>query len=185
MEPVQDPPLEEVGFDYLFGYLFNDLQEETDFDYLFEYLFDNLQDQELGVVGGQQGPPRRIRKEQPQVKVPVVLTPTDVICERGALNTSQGGNISFRGRAHQKLTELRSNGIVYKDLNRQDKMAHSLDLVNWVHEQGGRFVARDKYATGMYGPWYVVLPTTARQKASQYMRDEYNRMLRRENLDQN
>lgn len=168
---------EETGFDYMLDDpehgLVGELQEIGTYDDPLEV---EVANPERGVVGGQQQDrPIRIRRPQPQVRSPVDLSPNDVICERGGRNWSHPGNIDFRQKPHNMLLELTYNGTVYRDLHPAIKTSLSWDLVHWVHQQDGRFVARDKLVGGGYSPWYVVTESTAREKASQYFRDENKR----------
>jgi hypothetical protein len=136
--------------------------------------------------GRAQPQPPRIRRHQPQVMTPVQLMDGDVACERGGRNISHPGNKSFRKHIEDIVEmmlheSIHKGGRSYSDLSVKEKTALSLSIVDWVGtHQGGRFVARDKIPgrAGKYGPWYQVLRETARQKASQYLRDVHKRLTR-------
>lgn len=127
------------------------------------------------------GKVQRVRKRPPQVKTPVTLREVDCVCERGGFSKNHPGTTAYRTMVGELLTRYR-----YSSLSTKDKTALSNDVVDWVHNtQRGRFVARDRCSqTGIHGPWYVVARDTARQKASQILRDQYKKKTNKEKLDQ-
>ncbi len=116
---------------------------------------------------------KRIRRFSPDLKTPLALADSDVICERGGQNGSHAGNLAFR--EHVQMLLLAERPGWYKALLNAKKTALSNQVVAWVHSRGGRFVTRDKLFAGEYGPWYEVLHKTARDKASQLLRDKNSR----------
>jgi hypothetical protein len=118
-----------------------------------------------------QAQPRRIRRPAPPVITPVELRDDDVVCERGGINTSHQGNISYRLHVEDVV---RGGGRSYGDLPVREKTALRDAVVDWVHnQQGGRFVAWDTSE----GLWYQVSTVTAREKVSQRLRDVHGRLL--------
>jgi hypothetical protein len=80
----------------------------------------------------------------------------DVLLGRGGASNHHKGNTAYR----KYILDMQPK---YKLLDRDDKTALSENVVEWVHNRGGRFLKRE--CKGL--PWYVVTNETARQKVSQ------------------
>jgi hypothetical protein len=122
---------------------------------------------------------------RPQVRTPLDLRDGDVVCERGGMNLSHPGNISFRRHIEDKVgwmfhDSIHNGGRAYSDLSKMEKKALRNTILDWVHNhQGGRFVSRNKLpGPGNYGPWYEVSRETSQQKVSQLLRDADIRLRR-------
>lgn len=85
----------------------------------------------------------------------------DVICGRGGKANTHPGNISFREEARK----LRS---WYESSSKSEKFTISSLLVDLVRERGGRFLKRDKDASGR---WLEADGDDVRKKASQALRE--------------
>lgn len=87
--------------------------------------------------------------------------PTDVICGRGGKANTHPGNIFFREEARK----LRS---WYESSSKSEKFTISSLLVDFVREQGGRFLKRD---ADVPGQWTEADGNDVRKKASQALRE--------------
>ena len=102
-------------------------------------------------------------KEPTPTEMTIILpddpTVRDVLLGRGGGINSHPGNARFRDESRK----LRG---VYEASVRKDKKQISLDLVDTVHEYGGRFMRKEQD-----GKWYEVDHESARKKCSQALRE--------------
>jgi hypothetical protein len=105
---------------------------------------------------------RPTRRVEPKVKEYVVKTDCDVLLGRGGCSNHHSGNEDYR----KHIVILQKT---YKTLNREEKTQFSKDVLQWVHDRGGRFLKRDEKGS----PWYLVTEVTARQKVSQALREDH------------
>jgi len=102
------------------------------------------------------------RTHEPEIKE-YVNKPTDkdILLGRGGKSNHHLGNKAYRYR----VGELRD---WYRASEKNAKTDQAQMLVNWVKEQGGRFLKRDAKSGGK---WYIVTNLVARRKASQALRE--------------
>lgn len=89
------------------------------------------------------------------------LGPNDVAMGRGGMANNHAGNHQFRAFA----ASLKPR---YEKLSKEEKTGVSRELVQMVHDAGGRFLAKEP-STDL---WYEVDFKQARKKASQALREE-------------
>lgn len=88
------------------------------------------------------------------------IGPNDVLCGRGGLTNNHIGNERFRLFVAEYQTQ-------YLNANRKEKKMISMQIVEKVRENGGRFLKRsaDSHI------WAEVIPNKAREKTSQALRE--------------
>ena len=119
-------------------------------------------------------PQKRIRKKTPENKEYFKPTDKDVLCGRGGETNKHPGNIKFRAYARALQPKYKD------DLKREEKTRMSESLVEWVQtECGGKFlqseIVKDEENGGTETKlWFEVLFETARDKASQILREDHS-----------
>lgn len=106
--------------------------------------------------------PRR-SKEPDEVKIYVKFTELDVLMGRGGRTNHHPGNIRY-------LEEKERIQARYRAATKNDKTYISQELVDIVHEWGGRFLKLDEDNVEA-NCWYEVPNIVARKKASQTLRE--------------
>eukprot|EP00550_Attheya_septentrionalis_P006003 CAMPEP_0198293622 /NCGR_PEP_ID=MMETSP1449-20131203/18063_1 /TAXON_ID=420275 /ORGANISM="Attheya septentrionalis, Strain CCMP2084" /LENGTH=253 /DNA_ID=CAMNT_0043993269 /DNA_START=397 /DNA_END=1158 /DNA_ORIENTATION=+ len=84
----------------------------------------------------------------------------DVLLGRGGKSNHHAGNIRF-------LAEVGTRKLQYMNSTKQEKTNVSQFLVDWVQQQGGRFLEKHKST----GTWEEVQNLRARKKCSQALRE--------------
>lgn len=108
-------------------------------------------------------PSPRVRKTyEPERRIYVQYTDSDVLCQRGGLANKHPGN-------HRYLTAKDAMQPVYLATPKAGRTAVAQRLVDQVRQWGGRFL---KYDT-VHQAWYEIHNHTARTKCGQALREEY------------
>ena len=106
----------------------------------------------------------RDRRKDPPLKNRVFSerTEVDVLCERGAASNKHEGNLVY-------LDYVRSLREQYRKLP-NDKMKTNLimNVIEWVHRRGGRFLKRKEKDSDL---WFEITEKAAREKVGQALRD--------------
>jgi len=103
---------------------------------------------------------RRRHNNEPSQRIYVTPADMDVYCGRGGRTNHHHGNKRY-------LAEKDAMQDAYFKAEKNDKTRLSQELVNKVHEWGGRFLKLEEET----GKWYLVTNTAARKKASQSLRE--------------
>jgi hypothetical protein len=100
-------------------------------------------------------------KKEPLVKEYVVVQDVDVLCGRGGRVNHHPGNEVY-------LKEKDRIQPRYLAASKDEKTGISQELVDFIHQRGGRFL---KLEPGTEDMWYEILMIAARKKASQTLRE--------------
>mmetsp|Transcript_11273 Transcript_11273/g.32407 ORF Transcript_11273/g.32407 Transcript_11273/m.32407 type:complete len:529 (-) Transcript_11273:182-1768(-) len=113
------------------------------------------------------GKPLKDRRPYPNPIVYVTKTDRDVMCGRGSGSTQHAGNIAFLEIVKQRQPAYQA--LAKKE--RSKKTAMAKDIVRQVQESGARFIQEHpEYPTR----WIICHPTTAREKVSVALRQDYS-----------
>ncbi|GAX10814.1 hypothetical protein FisN_1Hh356 [Fistulifera solaris] len=104
---------------------------------------------------------RQRKVHEPAQKVFVEVNSQDVLFGRGGRTNHHPGN-----KTYLELKEMLQER--YREADKNEKTLISQELVDLVHQRGGRFL---KLENGTEDSWYEVLNITARKKASQTLRE--------------
>jgi hypothetical protein len=150
-------------------------KHKTDWDDLYESNLPPVLSQPAATEVIQQEPPilkkdKRKRKRSqnrkrpsynPEQKIYVEPTDEDVLFGRGGRSNHHPGNKCY----HSEKQKIQPR---YMAATKDDKTAISQELVDIIHDWGGRFLRLDD---GTKDQWYEVLPIVARKKVSQALRE--------------
>jgi len=112
---------------------------------------------------------KRLRHEPPELKRFFDVTDKDVLFGRGPSVYGHPGNVTL----HNEKMAMQD---VYLKMEKADKKKISQQLVDRIHELGGRFLQQDPSC----GLWYEVSNGQAREKAAQVLREQFTPEMRRE-----
>ena len=137
---------------------------------------DTLDEDDIGTTGrkavrkGKKGRgTKRLRHEPPDLKRFFDVTDKDVLFGRGPSVYGHPGNVTL----HNEKMAMQE---VYLKMDKADKKKISQQLVDRIHELGGRFLQQDP----SFGLWYEVSNGQAREKAAQVLREQFTPEMRRE-----